>query len=245
MVLEGEGAAGMAETNIFRRLREAQMWTKTELARKAGVSVLTLDRLEKGLPCRLSTQRKVLLALGLSLSEVRRLLEQEQEQKEAQARALESLAVPEGVIAGPSSPFEGLSVLIVDDESGVRELLKGRLQHWGCRVDLASDGDEAVTLYRAWRPDVVLMDLEMPGKNGIEAATEILQMDPSASIILMTGAWDTSPARRALERRLVRVVLPKPFHVEQLEMALKQVAPRPIKELEVAARGGAAASGDY
>jgi len=231
----------MAETNIFKRLREAQMWTKTELARKAGVSVLTVDRLEKGLPCRLSTQRKVLLALGLSLSEVRRLLDQEQAKHEAQASALESLAVPEGVISGGSSPFEGLSVLIVDDESGVRELLKGRLQHWGCRVDLASDGDEAVILYRAWRPDVVLMDLEMPGKNGIEAAEEILQLDPSASIILMTGAWDTSPARRALERKIVRVVLPKPFHVEQLEMALKEVAPKVARELEIISKGGAVA----
>ena len=231
----------MAETNIFKRLREAQMWTKTELARKAGVSVLTVDRLEKGLPCRLSTQRKVLLALGLSLSEVRRLLDQEQAKHEAQASALESLAVPEGVISGGSSPFEGLSVLIVDDESGVRELLKGRLQHWGCRVDLASDGDEAVILYRAWRPDVVLMDLEMPGKNGIEAAEEILQLDPSASIILMTGAWDTSPARRALERKIVRVVLPKPFHVEQLEMALKEVTPKVTRELEIISKGGAVA----
>jgi CheY-like chemotaxis protein/DNA-binding XRE family transcriptional regulator len=231
----------MAETNIFRRLREAQMWTKTELARKAGVSVLTVDRLEKGLPCRLSTQRKVLLALGLSLSEVRKLLDQEQAKQEAQARALESLAVPEGLVSGISSPFEGLSVLIVDDESGVRELLKGRLQHWGCRVDLASDGDEAVILYRAWRPDVVLMDLEMPGKTGIEAAEEILQLDPSASIILMTGAWDTSPARKALERKIVRLVLPKPFHVEQLEMALKEVAPKVTRELEVISKGGAVA----
>jgi len=43
--------------------------SKTELARKAGVSPITIDRIEKGLPCRLETKRKIMLALGRNLSE--------------------------------------------------------------------------------------------------------------------------------------------------------------------------------
>ncbi len=55
--------------NNVQRFREALMMSKAELARKAGLSTLTIDRVEAGRPCRLDTKRKVLLALGLKTSE--------------------------------------------------------------------------------------------------------------------------------------------------------------------------------
>jgi len=55
--------------NNVQRFREALMMSKAELARKAGLSTLTIDRLEAGRPCRLDTKRKVLLALGLKVSD--------------------------------------------------------------------------------------------------------------------------------------------------------------------------------
>ena len=55
--------------NSLRELREAQMLSKAELARKAGVSPLTIDRIERGHPCRMDTKRKIILALGLRLSD--------------------------------------------------------------------------------------------------------------------------------------------------------------------------------
>jgi DNA-binding XRE family transcriptional regulator len=55
--------------NSLRKIREAQMLSKAELARKAGVSPITIDRIEKGMPCRMDTKRKIILALGLNLSE--------------------------------------------------------------------------------------------------------------------------------------------------------------------------------
>lgn len=57
------------KSNMLRELREAQMLSKAELARKAGVSPLTIDRIERGKPCRMDTKRKIILALGLRLSE--------------------------------------------------------------------------------------------------------------------------------------------------------------------------------
>ena len=56
-------------TNNVQRFREALMMSKAELARKAGLSTLTIDRVEAGRPCRLDTKRKVLLALGLKVSD--------------------------------------------------------------------------------------------------------------------------------------------------------------------------------
>lgn len=63
----------MQQTNNVKKIREAKMLSKAELARLAGVSPLTIDRIEKGKACRMATQRKILLALGLKLAQKRRL----------------------------------------------------------------------------------------------------------------------------------------------------------------------------
>ncbi len=55
--------------NNVRRLREAALLSKAELARRANLSPITIDRVERGRPCRLDTKRKIILALGLDLSE--------------------------------------------------------------------------------------------------------------------------------------------------------------------------------
>ena len=55
--------------NYVKRLREEQLMSKAELARKAGLSALTIDRVESGKECRMDTKRKIILALGLKLSE--------------------------------------------------------------------------------------------------------------------------------------------------------------------------------
>jgi len=55
--------------NNVRRLREEQLLSKAELARRAGVSVLTIDRIERGETCRMDTKRKIIFALGLKISD--------------------------------------------------------------------------------------------------------------------------------------------------------------------------------
>ena len=57
------------ERNIVREIREELLMSKAELARKAGVSSLTIDRIEKGKSCRMETKRKIILALGFDLSD--------------------------------------------------------------------------------------------------------------------------------------------------------------------------------
>jgi len=59
----------MEQRNNVKKIREAKMLSKAELARMAGVSPLTIDRIEKGKVCRLDTQRKILLALGLKINQ--------------------------------------------------------------------------------------------------------------------------------------------------------------------------------
>jgi DNA-binding XRE family transcriptional regulator len=60
---------GKVETNNVRKIREGLLMSKAELARRAGLSVLTIDRVEKGMTCRMDTKRKIILSLGLQLSD--------------------------------------------------------------------------------------------------------------------------------------------------------------------------------
>jgi DNA-binding XRE family transcriptional regulator len=66
----------MDQENNVRKLREAKMLSKAELARLAGISPLTLDRIEKGKDCRMATKRKILLALGLTIEQKQTLFNQ-------------------------------------------------------------------------------------------------------------------------------------------------------------------------
>ncbi|MFO8055700.1 MAG: helix-turn-helix transcriptional regulator [bacterium] len=58
----------MGKNNV-RQLRESQLMSKAELARKAGISPLTIDRIERGENCRMDTKRKIILALGFTLGD--------------------------------------------------------------------------------------------------------------------------------------------------------------------------------
>ncbi len=66
----------MQQINNLRKIRQAMLLGKTELARLSGLSLLTIDRVEKGMSCRMDTQRKILLALGLKFSQKHRVFKQ-------------------------------------------------------------------------------------------------------------------------------------------------------------------------
>ena len=63
------------KANNLKKIREGMLLSKSELARKAGVSPLTIDRIEKGYTCRVDTKRKIIQALGLKLSEKGKVFE--------------------------------------------------------------------------------------------------------------------------------------------------------------------------
>ncbi len=67
--MKAEKLRDKVETNNVRKIREGLLMSKAELARRAGLSVLTIDRVEKGMTCRMDTKRKIILSLGLQLSD--------------------------------------------------------------------------------------------------------------------------------------------------------------------------------
>jgi len=75
---EKAAGAGKKKSNRVRKARIDQMMSKAELARRANLSVLTIDRVEKGFGCRMDTKRKILEALGLSLADRVRVFGEEE-----------------------------------------------------------------------------------------------------------------------------------------------------------------------
>ena len=66
----------MGGKNALKKVRESLLMSKAELARDANVSPITISRIEQGLPCRMETKRKILLALGLNLSEKEKIFKE-------------------------------------------------------------------------------------------------------------------------------------------------------------------------
>lgn len=79
-------------------------------------------------------------------------------------------------------------VLIVGDSLFIRAMIKGVLVQNGYEViEEACDGDDAISKYKEFQPDIVTMDITMPGTNGIVASKEILKLNPDAKIIVISA----------------------------------------------------------
>ena len=80
------------------------------------------------------------------------------------------------------------TVLVVDDHDVLRGLLQSRLREWfpGVRIVEASNGEAAVARTSSERPDVVIMDITLPGMNGIEATKAIKRLHPEIPVVMLT-----------------------------------------------------------
>ena len=92
-----------------------------------------------------------------------------------------------------------LRIALVDDDQDVRSLLKTLLETWGHEVETAEDGLRGVDLVVTQRPDIVLMDVGMPGMNGYEAAEKIREVmrDATPRLVAMTGFGGRGDRERA------------------------------------------------
>jgi len=109
-------------------------------------------------------------------------------------------------------------VLVVDDEQFFRRVLCDMLQKDGFRVVAeASSGDEAVAMFRQTAPDLVLMDIYMPDKNGIEATREIMAFAPDAKILICSGTGYDDDINAALQAGACGIIYKPFFEAEVME----------------------------
>lgn len=115
------------------------------------------------------------------------------------------------------------TVLVVDDAIFMRTTIKRMLEnHQFEVVGEASNGLEAVELYKTLLPDVVTMDITMPGMNGIEAVKEIIAEYPNAKIVMVTALGQQKLIVDALEFG-AKDFITKPFDPDQIVNVLHNV----------------------
>jgi CheY-like chemotaxis protein len=106
-------------------------------------------------------------------------------------------------------------MLVVDDEPRVLDVVR---DHFGERYDIATaiSASGAVELFQQQRPDVVFLDINMPGVDGLTLLTFLRRVEPQVPIIIVTGNTQTSLAARALKAGAFGYV-PKPFNLMYME----------------------------
>lgn len=120
---------------------------------------------------------------------------------------------------------KALSVLVVDDEEDIRELVSEILEMAGHRVVTAPSGPRALELHSSERFQVLLCDLTMQGMSGWEVVRAVRQRDAAIGIALLSGWEATLPAER-LEAAGIDAVLGKPFQVDRMLQVVESLGRR-------------------
>ena len=113
-------------------------------------------------------------------------------------------------------------ILVIDDNLAVVDILVTMLAEEGYEVSSAVTSDEGLKLFIQSRPDLVLLDIALPGMNGIEMLKRIGSIAPTARVVMVSGVTDPARAREALELGALACV-DKPFDLAALKAVVAMV----------------------
>ncbi len=140
--------------------------------------------------------------------------------KQSLPQATQKMSKPESI---------NLRVLVMDDESLIRELVRQMLVYLGHEVLLAKDGEEAVEVFNRQikkdRPiDIIVMDLTIPGgMGGKDAVVEILKIDPAAKVVVSSG-YSNDPIMTNYQQYGFKAAIAKPFLLSGLKKVLEDIS---------------------
>jgi len=114
-----------------------------------------------------------------------------------------------------------MKVLAIDDSSTVLELISTALSSKGYEVETAHSGKEGLIKYKEFRPDVVTLDLAMPGMDGYETFASLKRLDNYVNVIMLTAANHSSALQRCLQEGAIDFIS-KPFNASDLVNTIKR-----------------------
>ncbi|WP_409290714.1 response regulator [Peribacillus sp. SCS-26] len=115
----------------------------------------------------------------------------------------------------------GRRVLIVDDQFGIRILLNEVLQREGYETFQAANGPQALDIVQKYPPDLVLLDMKIPGMDGIEILKRMKQMDQDIRIIIMTAYGELDMIQEARDLGAL-THFAKPFDIDDIRKAVRE-----------------------
>ena len=135
-------------------------------------------------------------------------------------KSIENVLRRKKAVARKSS-VPGGRIMVVDDEDGVRKMLGSFLKRHNYEVREASSGEEALEILRSrsYRPDVILLDIQMPGLDGLATLKEIKKIDQDIGVVIMTGAKDKGLGLQAMEAGSYEYIM-KPFDLDYFELVI-------------------------
>lgn len=117
-----------------------------------------------------------------------------------------------------------IKILLVEDNEQTRHVIKSLLQKLGHEiVGEAEDGDKAIQYFAQLKPDVVFLDLILPGKSGVEVLDDLRRADPKMRVVVIT-AVDQEEIDRSLSGKNIHAVLRKPFSFGDFKTLMASLA---------------------
>lgn len=113
-------------------------------------------------------------------------------------------------------------LLVVDDQMGVRRLLYEAFSVEGYEVEMAANGHEALEKVKLAMPDLILMDMKMPGMNGLQTLQEIKKINDAVVVIMMTAYGELEIVAEAVKLGIKEYVT-KPFDINELRETVKKL----------------------
>lgn len=110
-------------------------------------------------------------------------------------------------------------VLIVDDQNGIRVLLMEVFSSEGYSTYQASNGKIALNIVREESPDIVLLDMKIPGMDGLEILKQIKKMEPQMKVIMMTAYGELDMIKEATDLGAI-MHFTKPFDIDEMRVAV-------------------------
>jgi CheY-like chemotaxis protein len=130
----------------------------------------------------------------------------------------------------PNPTIASRAILVIDDNEDLRSILEAKLIAIGYRVTTAANGQDAATELNRERFDLVITDVYMPGKDGLEVVRELYKSHPTLPVVVMSGGGSKMSAAQYLGAAQLLgavAVLQKPFSDEQLRLAIARALPEP------------------
>ena len=132
-------------------------------------------------------------------------------------------------------------VMVIDDDPGVRDYMEALVSRQGYAVFAAADGEQALAMLEQARPDLITLDVVLPGMDGLETLDHLKQRLPGVPVVMLSGHGQARNIVEAM-RRGASDFLRKPFEVEELELAFQKALEKRALKQEVERLRGRARS---